>query len=312
MRGRDRADAFLAIVNPAAGGGRCGRRAPAVLERLRRSGIEVEARRTQAPRDATRIAREAFGEGYRRFLAVGGDGTCGEVVNGLAPHGLATTDGGRASLGVLPLGTGNSFLREFMDNGTEDGAAHTLSAIAEGRRRRCDVLRLTHREGRVYFVNLLGFGFAADVTVNTLRGRYKRYGALGYVLGVLHTLAHLHHPTLPTRVEGGELQADPLTFLCVCNSRYTAGAMLMAPDASVHDGLADLIRVAPLGRFEIIRTFPKIFRGTHVDNPAVSTRAARRIDFETDDAVEVMVDGEILRLVPESIEVLPGALEVWA
>ena len=307
---RSPAETFLAIVNPAAGGGRCGKRAPPALAQLREAGIEVEMRQTSAPRDATRIARQAYGEGYRRFLAVGGDGTCWEVLNGVAPEGLEPGDDRRVSLGVLPLGTGNSFLREFTKNGTEDGAEHSIRALAAGRRQTCDVLRLTHREGRVYFVNLFGFGFAADVTIHTLRGRYKRYGALGYVLGVLHTVAHLRHPTLATRLEGGELDAEPMTFLCICNSRYTAGSMLMAPAASVTDGLADVIRVEALGRLQIIRTFPKIYRGTHVHPPAVSARATRRIEFETSEAVKVMVDGEILELVPESIEVLPGALKV--
>ncbi len=302
------ADVYLAIVNPAAGGGRCGRRAPAAIDRLRHAGLNVEVRRTRAPRDATAIAREAYAEGYRRFIAVGGDGTCWEVLNGIAPEGLAPEAGRRASLAVLPLGTGNSFLREF----TEDGAAYTLRALAGDKRRDCDVLCLTHTEGRVYYVNLFGFGFAADVTIRTHRGRYKRWGNLGYVFGVLHTLVRHRHKRLALRIEGGELETDPLTLLCVCNSRYTAGSMMMAPAADVGDGLADLIRVEPMGRFDIIRTFPRIYSGSHVNNPAVTARATRRIEFEAEEAIDVMVDGEVLRILPRSIEVLPGALEVCA
>ena len=300
-------DTLLAVVNPAAGDGRCGKRAPAVLERLRQAGIEVAARESRAPRDATRIVREAYREGYRRFLAVGGDGTCFEVLNGLAPGGFEAHPDRRASLGVIPLGTGNSFLREF----TEEGVEYSIRALTEGRRRSCDVLRLSHSEGEVYYVNLCGFGLSADVTINTQRRRYKRWGNVGYVLGVLHSIARLRHKTLPLRVEGGELETRPMTFICVCNSRYTAGAMLMAPAASVTDGLADLIRVEPLGRLAIFRAFPKIYRGTHVDLPSVSARATRRIDFEVSEELDVMVDGEILELVPRSIEVLPGALEVY-
>ncbi len=302
------AQVYLAIVNPAAGGGRCGRRAPAAIDRLRQAGLAVEVRETVAPRDATRIARESYAAGYRRFIAAGGDGTCWEVLNGIAPQGLGTQDHRRASLAVLPLGTGNSFLREF----TEDGADHTLRALADGRRRDCDVLCLTHAEGRVYYVNLFGFGFAADVTINTQHGSYKRWGKLGYVLGILRTLAGLRHKRLPLRVEGGELETDPLTFLCVCNSRYTAGSMMMAPAADVADGLADLIRVAPMGRFDVIRTFPRIYNGSHLENPAVTARATRRIDFEAKEEIDVMVDGEVLTIVPHSIEVLPGALQVNA
>ncbi len=303
---------YLALVNPAAGGGRCGRRAPAILDRLRQAGLEIEMRLTEAPRDATRITQEGYAAGFRKFIAVGGDGTCWEVLNGLAPQGLINEGmpsvEDRASLAVLPLGTGNSFLREFTTRGVE----HSIGALIEGRRRRCDVCLLTHTEGQTYYVNLFGFGFAADVTVNTHRGRYKRYGNVGYVLGVLHTIAKLRHPSLATRVDGGAPEPDRVTFLCVCNSRYTAGSMLMAPDGSIADGLADLIRVEPLGRFEIIRTFPKIYRGTHVRHPAVSARAIHHIDFSAQKDLDVMVDGEVLTLTPRSIEVLPGALDVYA
>ncbi len=304
----DPSQVYLAIINPAAGGGRGWRRAPAALDRLRQAGLTVEVRQTSAPRDATRIARQAYAEGYRKFIAGGGDGTCCEVLNGIAPEGLEPQAERRASLAVLPLGTGNSFLREF----TDDGTRHTLRALAGARRRDCDVLRLTHAEGRIYYVNLFGYGFAADVTINTQRGRYKRYGNLGYILGVLHTVARLRHKQLALRVEGGELEADPLTLLCVCNSRYTAGGMMMAPGASVGDGLADLIKVEPLGRLAIVRAFPRIYSGSHLEMPAVSARATRRIDFEVDAAVDVMVDGEVLHLVPRSIEVLPGALRLYA
>ncbi len=308
MSSQDPAQAYLTIVNPAAGGGRCGRRAPAVLDRLRQAGLTIEVRESPEPRGSTRIAREAYAAGYRKFIAVGGDGTCWEVLNGIAPGGLEPQADKRASLAVVPLGTGNSFLREF----TEDGAEHTLRALADGRRRDCDVLCLNHAGGQSYFVNLLGYGFTADVTAITQRGRYKRWGNLGYILGVLHTIARLRYKKLALRIDGGELETAPMTFLCVCNSRYTAGSMMMAPAASVDDGLADLIRVEPLGRLAIIRAFPKIYSGGHLENPAVTARAVRRIDFEAEGAVDVMVDGEILTVVPRSIEVLPGVLQVCA
>src|SRR5262245_31066984 len=116
---------YLAIINPAAGGGRCGKLAAATLQRLRTHGLAVEVIETRQPGDATRIARESYAEGFRRFLAGGGDGTSYEIVNGLFPLDGAE----RVSLGFLPLGTGNSFLRDF----TETGAEYAIQAIAAGR-----------------------------------------------------------------------------------------------------------------------------------------------------------------------------------
>ncbi len=308
MSSRDPVRDYLAIVNPAAGGGRCGRRAPAVVDRLRQAGLTIEVRESPEPHGSTRVARDAYVAGYRNFIAVGGDGTCSEVLNGIAPEGLEPAADKRASLAVVPLGTGNSFLREF----TTDGVDYTLRALAAGKRRDCDVLCLTHDGGRIYFVNLLGFGFTADVTFHTARGRYKRLGNLGYIFGVLHTIICLRHKKLPLRIEGGDLKAEPLTFLCVCNSRYTAGSMLMAPMASIADGLAHLIRVEPMGRLAITRAFPRIYKGSHLELREVSAHAARRIDFEAEQAVDMMVDGEMLRILPRSVEALPGALRICA
>lgn len=294
----------IAIVNPEAGGGRCGRRAPEALDRLRRQGLEVEVHETEAPRDATRIAREAFDAGYRRFIAVGGDGTNWEVLNGLAPRGFE--DGRRARLGFLPLGTGNSFLLDF----SRDGTDYAMRALIEDRHRASDVLCLHHAGGRLYFINLCTFGFPTEVTL-TARD-YKRNRPFPYILAVLRTVARLRFMSLPMRCDGGELDAADLTFVCVCNTRYTAGAMMMAPGASACDGLAHLVRVEPMSRLEVVKTFPKIYRGTHVENPAVSVRTARRIDFETAEPIQVMIDGEVVEIVPERIEVLSGALEIAA
>ena len=143
----------------------------AALERLRSGGIAIEVVETQRAGDATRIAREAYGHGQRKFIAVGGDGTSYEVVNGLFPEASA---GERPTLGFLPLGTGNSFLRDFSDRGVE----HAIESLIAGRSRNCDVLRLRHRGGVIHYINLLSVGFPADVA--TLRAqRFSGHGRVG-------------------------------------------------------------------------------------------------------------------------------------
>lgn len=296
---------FLAIVNPAAGGGRCGRRAPAALENLRRAGLEIDERETSGPRDATRIAREGFEEGYRRFIACGGDGTGFEVLNGMFPLSRAHSE--EACLGFLPLGTGNAFLREFGPRGQD----HAIESLIQERRRCCDVLVLHHDQGELYCINLMGFGFPVDVTVRTAGG-LKRFGPLGYILGVLFTLAEIRLHQLPLRLDGGPVEERPFVQLCISNSRYTANEMLMAPGADIQDGKADLIQVDPMGRLELLRCFPTIFRGTHVDLEKVSARQVEDIRFEGDSPVTLMVDGEIREIVPRRLEVLSRALEIVA
>ena len=177
---------YFTIVNPAAGGGRCGKLAPAALDKLRAAGLALEVRETRAPGEATVFAHEAYAAGFRNFIAVGGDGTGFEIVNGIFPAALSE---GRAALGFLPLGTGNSFLRDFTDR----GADYAIESILAHRRRPCDVIRLNHAGESLFYINTLNMGFAADVATLTNR-RLKFLGELGYLVGVLVSLARLAPP----------------------------------------------------------------------------------------------------------------------
>jgi diacylglycerol kinase (ATP) len=294
---------FFAIVNPAAGGGRCGRLAAAALDRVRQVGIELEVARTTKPGEATALARAAYAKGERNFLAVGGDGTAFEIVNGLFPE--AQTQG-RPVLGFLPLGTGNSFLRDFTTRGVE----HTIEALRNRSRRPCDVLRLRHSGDDIYFINLLSLGFPADVGELTNR-RFKALGELGYILGVVARLAGLRHPAFPHRLDNAEeWDRRRCLFLTFSNSKFTGGKMMIAPKADSSDARIEYVQWGPIGRLRLLWTFPRLFTGTHIEHPLASRAAAERIEFDLAEPVNVMVDGEILRLKCRSIEILPAALDV--
>src|SRR6202021_2609580 len=186
-------ESFLAIVNPAAGGGRSAKMLGPALQRVRAGGVQVEVAQTSAPDQATQIAREAYERGVRRFIAVGGDGTSYEVVNGLYPEAIA---GERPTLAFLPLGTGNSFLRDFSDRGVE----HAIESLIAGRTQSCDVLRLRHRGGVIHYINLLSVGFPADVA--TLRARrFSGHGELGYIISIFLGLARFRRRAFPVRVD---------------------------------------------------------------------------------------------------------------
>jgi len=295
----------LAIVNPAAGGGKCGQRAPEVLDRLRTRGLVVEVAETQKAGDATRIAREAFENGQDRFISVGGDGTGYEVINGLFP--LCLEKGRRPCLGFLPLGTGNSFLKDF----TQDGEAHAMEALLEERHRPCDVIRLTHQDGELYFINILSFGFVAEVCEKR-NTRFRSLGELGYIFGVFSEVMNLKPRHFPIRVDQQETEKEPVTFLSINNSRFTGGKMMMAPHADTNDGLADLIHVGKMGRMKLLRAFPRIFKGSHLSMKEIRETKVREIDFDMQEKVAAMIDGEVAHLIPKRVEVLAGALEVNA
>lgn len=295
---------YVAVVNPAAGGGVCGKRAPAAIDRLRQAGLSVEVLETRRAGEATELARAAFARGKRHFIAVGGDGTSFEVVNGVFAH--PQREGDRPSLGMLPLGTGNSFLRDFTDAGSE----YAIEALCAGRSRPCDVIRVTHTEGVMHYINIFSIGFVADVCATRNR-RFPGLGEFGYSLSTVLEVATLRPYFFPMRVDGEPaFDRAPTTFLSINNSRFTGGKMMMAPDADTRDGLLDIVKVGRLGRVSLLRTFPKIFSGTHVHHPAVRCAQAPGVDFQLDDAVDVMIDGEVLRFNPRRLEVVPAALDV--
>ena len=295
---------FFAIINPAAGGGRCGRLADSALNLVRQTGADLEIAHTTGAGDAIEVTRRAYEKGFRNFLAVGGDGTAFEVVNGLFPPALS---GDRPALAILPLGTGNSFLKDF----TPNGFAHTIDAIENRSRRPCDIIRLSHPDGEIYSLNLVSLGFPADVGELTNR-RFKRARTFGYILGVFSRLLRLAPETFPHRLDTAEdWDRRPCLFLSFSNSKFTGGKMMIAPKADPTDGKIEYVRWSPVSRTRLLRTFPRLFTGTHIDDPLASRAPAARIDFDLDAPVNVLIDGEILRLRCRSLEILPAALDVF-
>jgi len=296
-------DAYLAVINPAAGGGRCRKLVGPTLQRLRAGGIMLDVVETVAPGQAMHLTRDAYARGYRKFVAVGGDGTSYEIVNGLFPE---TEGKERPTLAFLPLGTGNSFLREFSDRGID----HAMEALLAGRSQPCDVIRLKHKDGVVHYINLFSVGFAADVATMRAR-RFSGWGELGYQTSIFICLARLLRRPFPLRVDGEEkIDRRPCLFLTFNNSKFTGGTMMIAPQAEVNDGLIEYVRWGPIGRMGLIRNLGTLYDGSHIRHPLAERRAVKRIDFQLDGPVDVMIDGEVLTLHCEALDVLPSALSV--
>lgn len=291
------------IANPTAGGGRCGRALDEAVARLRGAGRTIDVHQTSAPGHARELARALWVDGHRTILVAGGDGTTFEVVDGLMP----VVGGARPTLGLLPLGTGNSFLRD-VDITTADQA---IAAVLAGDARPADVVRCTHDGGVLHFLNLLSVGFTSDVGATTNRW-FKPLGAAGYAVGTVLEVARLHATPFPHALDGGDVDARPYTFLSFSNSRCTGGAMQMAPDARIDDGRLDVIRIGALSRAALLRLFPRIYAGTHLDHPANSAVTAACVDFDLPHALDCMIDGEVIRLRPTRLEVVPGAVEILA
>lgn len=273
------------------------------LERLRSSGLQIDVRETAAPNEAADLARGAWREGYRKFISVGGDGTSFEIVNGLFPLPDAHES---PTLAFLPLGTGNSFLRHYTDRGAE----HAIESLISGRSQACDVIRLQHKEGTLHYINILSIGFSADVA--TLRARrFSNWGEIGYQTAIFLCLARFRRRPFPLSVDGEQRVDDrPFLFLTFNNTKFTGGTMMIAPTAEASDGLIEYVRWGPIGRAGLIRNLPGLYDGTHIEHPLAEVRKVRRVDFHLDAPVDVMIDGEVITLHCQTLDVLPGALNV--
>ena len=290
------------ILNPAAAGGRAARLRGAIAGRFAGMGVEARFLESAGPGDARRLAAEQSLADDDAVVAAGGDGTVFEVVNGL----LERPAGERVPLGVVPVGTGNAFAREF---GLGPGDwRRAIDLVAAGRTGPIDVGRVLAGAARYHFVNVVGVGFAADA--GRTAARLKFVGNAAYTLAAVWHLLRLRSHAVRLEVDGETLEEDAIV-LEIANSRYTGTRFLIAPEARLDDGLLDVVLVRRMPRRRIARLFPTIYRGEHVAHEEVLVRRGRRVRLLGPPGVPLAPDGEQLGVSPAEFECLPGALEAF-
>lgn len=298
------------IINPVAGHGRGGRLWPDVEAALRARGVSFDAHFTGGTGDATILAAQAVRAGYRLVVAVGGDGTLNEVVNGLFVDGAP--DPTRLSLGVVSCGTGCDLIKSL---GIPRGLP-AVDALAGDESLLMDVGQATFRAPngetrRRYFVNAADLGIGADVVARVNRGSKRLGGLLTFLASAVTSIVKSHPYQMRFQLDDepeAEIRTD---LLYVANGRYAAGGMMFAPKASLDDGLFDIISVKPVSRPDLlVRILPKVYSGKHLDSPKVEFRRARRIRVSSPEWLGLEMDGELPGEAPVEIEMLPRALRV--
>lgn len=299
------------VVNPASAGGRTGRRLEALLREVRAELGPCEYAFTEAPGHGARLAREAAQAGSPLVVAVGGDGTASEVVDGLVAAAAAGHD---AAFGFLPGGTGSDLRRSLDVPRDLAGAARGL---AQGVDRRCDVGRVelaTRGGGRLErsFVNVAGFGVAGRVVEITERLGKALGGTLTYLLAGAGALVGWSDPPVRWRVDGGPWREERITSVSVCNGRFFGGGMLVAPEARLDDGLFDVVVWKGLGLADLALKRRMLYDGSHVRLPQTEVLRARTLEAEPVGEARVLldVDGDPAGLLPARFTLLPGALRV--
>jgi diacylglycerol kinase (ATP) len=286
-----------------AGAGRTARRWPALGAALRRAGFLHDHAETRAPGEGIRLAREAADAGVPLVVAVGGDGTVNEVVNGLAdPEGQP-----RAALAVLPTGRARDLARTL---GLPRDPLAAVERLVRGAERRLDLGVLRSTAGRRLFVNAAGAGF--DAAVAERAARLGGTGTIPYLRAVLSSLRDLGATEARLDHDGGPSLAGPLVAAVVGNGAHFGGGMRIAPGADPADGVLDLVTLGDLGRWELLRWLPTVYWGGHLRNPKVRRARVRRLALRAWPPMPVQVDGEPFGETPVEVHVCPGALRLRA
>lgn len=286
------------IFNPHAGGGRGARVVDHARTLLAEHGVTIDAVPTTEVDGARDMAARLVGQGHKRLLVLGGDGTLSEAVDGALKAGASPV------FGFLPAGRGNDFLRSFGVLTMPEA----VDRVVQGATRAIDVVRYEHPTGTGHSINIFGTGYVAHVG-DVANRKYKWLGPRAYTVAAVRELVRLQAPTVRLTLDGITVE-DEFALVAVCNTMYTGGAMKIAPFAEPDDGAADVVAVRNVGRAGLVRLLTQVFDGRHVGDDRVMYERAARVRIEPARPSPLLVDGEILGTTPVSLEVLPAAIEI--
>ncbi|MBA3461958.1 MAG: diacylglycerol kinase family lipid kinase [Deltaproteobacteria bacterium] len=302
----------VVIVNPKSQGGKLGKRWSEVGEVLSRS-FPFDEVMTQGVGDATQIAREALNSGADRIVAIGGDGTVNEVVNGFFENGAPIAPD--ATFGLIPYGTGGDFRRSI---GVPKETADAAAVIAAGARRKIDVGKLgfVATDGSPatrMFANIASFGVSGVVDRLVNESGKKLGGKLSFMFASVRATWSYKNQRVQLVFDGKDRVDLSINTVAVANGKYFGGGMKVAPDAELDDATFDVVSIGDLGMGEVLSMSRKIYKGEHLAMKKVSVRRAKVVEaegIEPGAVIELDVDGENPGRLPARFEILPAALWV--
>lgn len=297
----------LFVVNPRAGGNRTGRRWRRIDRFLRARGLTYDAVHTAGPGHATQITRAALTGGCRTIVAVGGDGTLNEIVNGFlhARRPVAS----EAKLGILPVGTGSDFVKTAR---IPDDAAKAAALLESESSRAIDVGAATFRDAEGgtharYFVNIAEFGSGGAV-MDRVNRSWKILGRRAtFTLGILRTLPGYRNTRAEYASEDGSGHVVFNDFV-VANGRFFGGGLQPAPHADLEDGLLDVVIIGDVDFRTVRRNLGKLREGTHLSLPQVTSFRTDRLRVTTRESVLLEMDGESVGRDPTEFVCVPRVL----
>ncbi|TML54837.1 MAG: diacylglycerol kinase family lipid kinase [Actinobacteria bacterium] len=292
------------LVNPASENGATGRRWPEFAHRAAELGLRGDALTSERPGQLGELARQAAEGGARLVVAVGGDGTVNEVV-----QGLASREG--VELAVIPRGTGWDFVRTY---GIPRKLEDAVAVAREGRVREIDLGRARYRawaggDAEAYFANIASAGISGAIAKRANETSKALGGKASYLWSTLAVFARWQNGVIRVRVDG-ENRTGRMHDVVVANGRYLGGGMMMLPEAEPDDGLFDVLTIGDLTKRDLLLTLPKTYRGRHLPHPKAEVLRGSVVEVDADEPLPVELDGEQPGTTPVRFELVPRALRL--
>jgi YegS/Rv2252/BmrU family lipid kinase len=298
------APATVFLVNPASENGATGRRWPEIAKRAAAAGLSGDALLSERPGQLTELARRAADEGAQLLVAVGGDGTVHEVVNGIA--GRPGVD-----LAILPRGTGRDFVRTYGIPRSLDDAVRTAK---DGRVREIDLGRARFRsrqgeDAQAYFANIASAGMSGAIAKRANETSKALGGKASYFWSTFAVFARWRTSVIAVEV-GTETRRGRMHDVIVANGRYLGGGMMICPQAEPDDGVFDVLLIGDLTKRDLLLTLPKTYRGRHLPHPKAELLRGATVEIDADKPLPVELDGEQPGTTPVRFELVPHALRL--
>jgi len=279
------------------------RKVKSAFKKLEKKYNIVRYLTTPLKENAKQIAIEKYHQGFRNFISVGGDGTNYEIINGLLSCADNIED---LTLGFLPVGTGNSFVADF----SKKRFKNCLNAMLENKVKYIDVIKLTHKEGDLYFINNLSIGFVSKVAF--WRNKYlAAWGQSSYLIATIINLWNVATEKYNLSFDEKN-DISEYSIVSFCNSKYTGGDMKFAPLANPADGVLDVITLSKTNKLNLIKLLLKVFKGTHLSSPLVNHTTCKKVIFNEQHKIPIVIDGETLEVIPLSLNVMHKHIKIFA
>ena len=300
---------WYTIVNPNAGEGKGKKDWYRIASLFEKRSIPITVKFTERKNQAIEFAREAVIKGYRKIIAVGGDGTLHEVINGIFSQEECSPR--QISVGMIPVGTGNDWGKMFGIPLIYEGA---VDVIKENKIFLHDIGIIKYNDGdkqkQRYFINIAGLGYEALVVKKTNKQKEKgRSSQAIYLLNLLSSLVVFRNTKTDITIDDKPYSGKVFS-INIGNGRYCGGGMRQTPEALPDDGLLDITVIREMGRIEIIKSLKILYDGTILGHPKIDGFRAKKVSIKSEALLYAEADGESLGHTPVEFSIIPGAVNV--